>query len=226
MQLGYKLRKHIGNALKAQSKAIRTTLQNYNVATQALVPPRPALSWDDVVEYAFLADFDLLTDTRSDVRLRVWAKPASHVLMDQFFKMERAQEEIAWLNVEIPCVTTFIRDEEAYLLQQEEILSESNPPLSHQLHMRRLKLIWTNDLHFRRFNKLATMSGFSGTIEPGTTIEAAALYLAENTAHNESHNREAAEELAGRDEEGEEDEDEHVGVEVTDAFCLVIEGPR
>ena len=28
------------------------------------------------------------------------------------------------------------------------------------------------------------------------------------------------------DDEGEEDEDEQVGVEVTDAFCLVIEGPR
>ena len=71
MQVGYKLRKHIGNALKARSKAIRTALQNYNVAAQALVPPRPGLSWDDIVEYAFLVDFDLLSDTRSDVRLRV-----------------------------------------------------------------------------------------------------------------------------------------------------------
>jgi hypothetical protein len=141
LQLGYKLRKHIGNALKARSKAVRTALQNYNVAAQALVPPRPALSWDDVMEYAFLADFDLLSDTRSDVRLRVWAKPASRVLMDQCFKMERAREEIARLNVEIPRVTTYIRDEEAFLLQQEQILSESDPPLSCQLRMRRLKLI-------------------------------------------------------------------------------------
>ena len=218
MQLGYKLRKHIGNALKARSKAVHTALQNYNVTAQALVPPRPALSWDDVMEYAFLADFDLLSDTHSDVCLRVWAKPASRVL--------RAQEEIARLNVEIPHVTTFIRDEEAYLLQQEEILSENNPPLSRQLCVWRLKLIQTNDLHFRHFNKLATISGFSGSIEPGTSIEAAALYLAENTAHTESHNREAAEELAGRDEEGEEDEDERVGVEVTNAFCLVVEGPH
>ena len=90
MQLGYKLCKHIGNTLKAWSKAVRTALQNYNVAAHALVPCRPALSWDDVVEYAFLADFNLLSNTRSDVRLRVWAKPVSRVLMDQFFKMERA----------------------------------------------------------------------------------------------------------------------------------------
>ena len=155
MQVGYKLRKHIGNALKARSKAVRTALHNYNIAAQALVPPRPPLSMDDVVEYAFLADFDLLSDTCSDVRLRVWAKPASRVLMDQYFKMERAREEITRLNVEIPRLTTYIRDEEVFLLQQEEILSESNPPLSRQLRLRRLKLIRTNDLHFRRLNKLA-----------------------------------------------------------------------
>jgi len=36
---GYKLHKHIGNALKAHSKAVCTALPNYNVAAQALVPP-------------------------------------------------------------------------------------------------------------------------------------------------------------------------------------------
>lgn len=67
--LGYKLRKHIGNALKARSQAVRTALENYNASARALVPPRAELSWDNVVEYAFLADFDLLADTREDVRL-------------------------------------------------------------------------------------------------------------------------------------------------------------
>ena len=46
------------------------------------------------MEYAFLADFDLLSDMRLDVHLKTWAKPASRVLMDQYFKMERAREEI------------------------------------------------------------------------------------------------------------------------------------
>ena len=95
--------------------------------------------------------------------------------MDQHFKMERAREEIARLNVEIPRVATYIRDEEAFLLQQEEILAESDPPLSRQLHLRRVKLILTNDLYLRQFNKLATLHGFSGTIEPETSIEAAAF---------------------------------------------------
>jgi hypothetical protein len=197
-------------------------LQNYNIAAQALVPARPPLSWDDVVEYAFLADFDLLSDTRSDVRLKVWAKPASRVLIDQHFKMERALEEIVRLNVEIPRLTTYIRDEEAFLLQQEELLLASDAPLSRQLRLRRLKLIRSNDLHIRRLNKLASLSGFSGSIEPGISVEAAAHCRAENNVSN----REAAQEHAGGDEEGEDEEQEQVEAEVTDALCLVVEGPH
>ena len=77
------------------------------------------MSWDNIVKYAFLADFDLLSNTRSDVCLKVWAKPASQALMDQHFKMERAREKITRLNIEIPRLTIYIRDEEAFLLQRE-----------------------------------------------------------------------------------------------------------
>ena len=217
--IGYKLRKHIGNALKARSQAVRTALQNYNAAAQALVPPRPPLSWDDVVEYAFLADFDLLSDTRADVRLKIWAKPASRILMDQHFKMKRAREEILRLNVEIPRLVTYIRDEEAFLLQQEELLSETDPPLSRQLRLRRLKLIRSNDLHIHRFNKLASLPGFSGSINPGTSVNATALHH----TNNDTHDRNAAQELFAGEEEEEEEEEQ--AAEVADALCLVVEGP-
>ncbi|KAG6888720.1 hypothetical protein C0992_007679 [Termitomyces sp. T32_za158] len=65
-KLGYKLRKHIGKALKARLQAVQNALDKYNMAAHALSPPCPELSWDLVVEYAFLADFDLLSDTRED----------------------------------------------------------------------------------------------------------------------------------------------------------------
>ena len=217
--IGYKLRKHIGNALKARSQAVRTALQNYNAAAQALVPPRPPLSWDDVVEYAFLANFDLLSDTRVDVHLKIWAKPASRILMDQHFKMKRAREEILRLNVEIPRLVTYIRDEEAFLLQQEELLSETDPPLSRQLRLRRLKLIRSNDLHIHRFNKLASLPGFSSSINPSTSVNATALHH----TNNDTHDRNAAQELFAGEEEEEEEEEQ--AAEVADALCLVVEGP-
>lgn len=214
---GYKLHKHIGNALKARSKAVQTALLNYNVAAQALIPPRAPLSWDNIMEYAFLADFDLLSDTHSDVRLKVWAKPASQVLMDQHFKMERAREEIMRLNVEIPRLTTYIHDEEAFLLQHEQSLLQSDPHLSQQLCFHRLKLIRSNDLHIHRIQKLATLSGFCGTIAPGTALDNAAVQQAD------SHTR-ATPPVNSEMEEDDEDEIDQETTDTTDALCLVIEG--
>ena len=60
---GYKLRKHITKALQAWSVAIRTALDCYNTAACVMRPPRCELHWDEVVEYAFLLEFDLLRDS-------------------------------------------------------------------------------------------------------------------------------------------------------------------
>ena len=110
--LGYSLRKHIANALKARSVAIRTALDRYNTAALALMPPRQTLDWDQMVEYAFLSDFDLLRDARQDIRRKPWATPAARLAIDQAFKLERAQEEVTRLNIEIPHLATYIRDED------------------------------------------------------------------------------------------------------------------
>ncbi|KZP05529.1 hypothetical protein FIBSPDRAFT_673874, partial [Athelia psychrophila] len=61
-QTGYKMRKHISKALQSRSQAICTALERYNTAARALSPPRQQLEWSDVVDYAFLADFDILRD--------------------------------------------------------------------------------------------------------------------------------------------------------------------
>ena len=67
LPLGYSLRKHIANALKSRSQAICAALIKYNKAAANLILCRSLLSWDEVVQYAFLADFDLLHDTRKDI---------------------------------------------------------------------------------------------------------------------------------------------------------------
>lgn len=215
--LGYKLRRHIGNSLKARSKAVRTALEKYNAAAAALVPPRPELTWDSVVEYAFLSDFDLLADTREDVRQRTWAKPASRKIMDQYFKMQRAREEIQRLNVEIRRFATYIRDEEAVLLERETALVVPDPPLAVQLRIRRLKIVRSNDLHIRRLVKLTSNPGFTGTIAPGISKESGVV------------NREHAAEQGDRgtapdgEEEGFEGEGEGEGDAAADLVVQAME---
>ncbi|KAJ7706675.1 hypothetical protein B0H17DRAFT_918911, partial [Mycena rosella] len=86
---------------QVQSKTIRAALVRYNFTTRSLTPRRRKLTWDEVVEHAFLSDFDILWDPTSNVALRDWATQGGRQLMDSFFRIEQAKEEIPWLNIEI-----------------------------------------------------------------------------------------------------------------------------
>ena len=68
MTIDYKLRKHIAKALQAHSQAIWNALEWYNAAATMLSLPRSTLCWDKVVQYAFLANFDLLQETHQDIQ--------------------------------------------------------------------------------------------------------------------------------------------------------------
>ena len=134
-------------------------------------PKKPLLSWENVVEYAFLADFDLLRDTREDITTKSWAKPASRLASDSYFKMERAKEEIIRLNVEIRRVVTYMRDEERFLRRRENEIKGGDPSLAHQIHLIRMERGRFTDIHMTRFIKLARNPGFNGTINPGISVD-------------------------------------------------------
>ncbi|KAG1806949.1 hypothetical protein EV424DRAFT_1474248 [Suillus variegatus] len=136
---GYKLWKHIAKALQARSIAIRSALTMYNSIASSMYPACKTLKWEEVVEYAFLADFDLLCDTRADVSQRPWASAAARRAMDLYFKMCRAREEIQRLNV-------------------EDQLKSVSPTLANQIA-----------IHHNQLHDISNLPGFSGTIAPGTS---------------------------------------------------------
>ncbi|KAF9030501.1 hypothetical protein BJ165DRAFT_1417723 [Panaeolus papilionaceus] len=194
---GYKMRQHIVKALKTRSQAIQTALRDFNTAAEAL--GRETLSWDDVVNYSQLADFDLLSDTCEDVRKRPWASPAGRMLLDRYFKIIRACEEIKRLNIEIRRLTTYIRDEEAFLATKAASLRASHPTVAHQIDLRLATLRRMNDIHIERLSKLLKLPGFTGTLDEGISIE----NDLEAISITEQSNREA-----GEEEEQEEEEQE------------------
>ncbi|KAF8808965.1 hypothetical protein BYT27DRAFT_7222762 [Phlegmacium glaucopus] len=159
-QTGYSLHKHIANTLKSHSIAIRT----------ALIRAAAKLGPQEVVEYAFLADFDLLRDTRQDIRKRDWAKPATRYAMDQYFKVKCAKEEILHLNVEIPQLTTFICDEELYLLAQEAETQSTNPHLAHQIALQWMETSCFN-AHHAILEDIYALKGFTEDSIPQTDKE-------------------------------------------------------
>ena len=165
---GYKLRRHIAKSLQSRSHAIKKALEKYNEAAAA--HDAPALTWEQVVDYAFLSDFDLLRDARQDVREKPWACPINRVLRDQYLKVERAHEEIKRLNVEIRRVITYIVDETEFLRAKEAILAKSNPIFAHQISVYRMERGRANALHVQRFEKLAKNPQFTGNITPGRSV--------------------------------------------------------
>ncbi|KAJ7019155.1 hypothetical protein C8F04DRAFT_1276622 [Mycena alexandri] len=168
---GYKLRKHIAKALQTRSKGVKSALDRYNTAAAAMTPPRTQLSWDQIVDYAFLADFDLLREGREDIRGELWAQPAGRVAMDQHFKLLRADEEIVRLNLEIPRLVTHMADEDAFLIYQERCLArEGNPALAHQVGVHRMERGRFNALHMERLVKLSKEPGFTASLTPGVSI--------------------------------------------------------
>jgi hypothetical protein len=147
--------------------AIRTALVKYNAAAANLSPPRQELSWEEVVEYAFLADFDLLRDTRQDIRTRPWSTPAARQAMDGYFKLLRAEEEIFRLNIEIPQFITFMRDEDVHLGSKSKEVGLTDPGLAYQINLQRKNINRYTPGHIKTLNEVGQLPGFSGSLSCG-----------------------------------------------------------
>ncbi|KAG2337267.1 hypothetical protein BDR05DRAFT_978578 [Suillus weaverae] len=143
---GYKMRKHIAKALQTCSTAIRNALDCYNAAACAL----------STLDYAFLADFDLLRDSRSNISQRQWATPAACKATDLYFECCRAKEEITRLDVE-----------DHYLCECQQQAEAFSPALAHQISLQQQAQGRFNFHHIKRLQDIARLPGFSGTIVPG-----------------------------------------------------------
>ncbi|KAJ7934577.1 hypothetical protein B0H13DRAFT_1855172 [Mycena leptocephala] len=189
-QTGYKMRKHIAKALQARSKAVKNTIDNYNTAAGLLDLPMPHLSWEQVVEYAFLADFNILRDTRAEVQSRSWTRPAYRLAMDRYFRILRTREEIKCLNVEIPDEYKALRQKEQELevevgKTEEEV--EADQGLALQVRRYREQRGRFDDSHMRRFWALAKEPGFTWSLVPGKALEISAAQREAREAERVAH---------------------------------------
>jgi hypothetical protein len=74
------------------------------------------------------------------------------------------------LNIEVPRLTTYIRDEDAYLREKEVELMLSNPALAHQVRIHRMERGRFNAHHLKILEKIHLLAGYTGPIEFGTHI--------------------------------------------------------
>ncbi|KAJ7815528.1 hypothetical protein B0H14DRAFT_2603415 [Mycena olivaceomarginata] len=168
--VAYKLREKIGKALKSRAQAIQHALTEYNAAASALVPPRNQLVWAAVIQTATLAEFDLLRDTRNDIRQLPWAQPARREAGLLYFGIKRALEEIRRLNIEISRIITFGIDEHVDFYRAIAAACITQPHLARELSER-----WTfksriHEAILERLVKTSRLPGFSGTLFPGERL--------------------------------------------------------
>lgn len=204
------MRKHLGKALKSRSKTIKSAIEDYNRLATKMKPPRPSISWDEVVEYTFLAEFDILRDTREDIRQRVWATPSNRVLMTQFYKLIRAEEELDRLHNEIRRLVTFMKTERQELLEKERELMGTDVTLALQVRAYRLERGRFDMIHRKRLLSITKLSGFDW---------ANAKYFRAGTPHGLNRTRPSNEwaddEEIDAPEPGEEEDDDNEEEEET-----------
>ncbi|KIK66720.1 hypothetical protein GYMLUDRAFT_238956 [Collybiopsis luxurians FD-317 M1] len=219
---GYKMCKHLANALKTQSKAIQNAVTEYNAIASSMTPPRREISWDEVVEYTFLSEFNILWDTREDVRTKNWATPANCILMSQFYKVIQAEEELRSLHQQIQHLVTYMKTETEELISKEQELASAAPTLALQVRRYQLERGRFNAIHRKRLLAIRRLAGFNSANNryffPSTSLEC--------SVQIEVDERPDGHEL-GWDDDDDEDEDdednENVNQEADDVLSVAID---
>ncbi|KAG2140551.1 hypothetical protein DEU56DRAFT_870908 [Suillus clintonianus] len=155
---GYKLRQQISKALQRCSETIRKAITRYNVQAAALNPPRPNILWKDIADYSFIAEFDLLRHSRTDIGSNDWAKPVHREATTKNFKLLRASGIIHDLLI-------------------------SDPLLGRELKRQWCSRAAINAVHSYRLDQIAGLTGFSGVNTVGIRLELTANAHVLNAGH-------------------------------------------
>jgi hypothetical protein len=139
-----------------------------------LSPPRPTVDWAKVSHYGFLDEFNLLRDTRDDVREKPWARPAHRETVKQYLRIQRAHEEILRCNVEIRRLHTAIVDEHKRFDTVLDHLRCVDHPIRGAVLEYTMRRRCTNDHILARIQQTFDLDGFSGDksvgIRKGTLV--------------------------------------------------------
>lgn len=166
LSLDARLRKHIAQHLNTRSSTVRSALDAYNKEAAKL--RRRVLTFEQVIEHDFLSEFDLLRDSRQDIRSRPWAETSNRLLRDSYFKRERAREEIERLNVEVLRLRSWMSSEEAHYERSLDLVSATDPALASEIGRRLTRMQGMHRKISRYLSKVEGLRGYSG---PAFTME-------------------------------------------------------
>ncbi|KAJ8073036.1 hypothetical protein PM082_019904 [Marasmius tenuissimus] len=217
---GYKMRQHLGKALKTRSAAIKTAVDNFNKAAVSL--GKDTLSYDTVIEKTYLSELDFLRETRDDVRTKKWAQPANRTLVTKYCKIWGAHYELDRLHVEIKRLVTYMKEERNFLRAAEAYLEQSDPALAHQIALYRWERGRFQAWHRMRLRRIYKLPGFDPAylqyFSPGRGLKRSALPREWEESEEIGDDLAEPEQAMPRDndddDDGDEDEDDAEGREL------------
>ncbi|KAI6015494.1 hypothetical protein BKA83DRAFT_4498752 [Pisolithus microcarpus] len=160
---GYKMRKHISKAISRRSAAIRAALERYNKLAPRQRPPRPKLDYAEVIGYSLLGEFSLLKHSRYEVLEKPWALPDNREMMMKYYKLQRSQEEITRLNVEIRRLQAWVDfDGEKMKVAAQGFRDSGSSELASEMESMYAERVRVNDFHRAQLQKIYEMPGYTG----------------------------------------------------------------
>lgn len=133
-------------------------------------PPRPTLDWSKASHYSFLEDFQLLQDTRNDIREKPWATPVIRAVMKQYQRTLRAHEEIGNCHIKIRRLHSHVLDETADLQKIAQELAVQHDPIAGPVTDYAVRRVTANNHLLSRIMQIYDMEGYSGDKSPGRRV--------------------------------------------------------
>ena len=164
--LGYKLRKHIAQALSRRCTAIRNAIERYNDLAARQKLPRPHLLYSEVVDYCTFSEFEILKHSEHDVLSKDWAILANRQAANKFFKVEHAKEEIRRCNVEVARLQAWVDAEDVVMSRAVAAHEGSNPAFAAHLRVLQIQRRHVNDHLRSRLDQIYKLPGYSGRRPP------------------------------------------------------------
>ena len=179
--------------MQRRSDTVKKAIKRYNTQAALLVPPVPPITWEEIAEYAFVGEFDILRITRSDIREENWTKKPYRDATMKYYKLCRAREEIERLNMEVGRLRSFIREETEHTKHVIEELSHDEPSLAAKLRRRWILRSSVNTIHLQRLRQLQCEPCYTGSQDSmestenlaGVSLEEEAAIEAENEHERE-----------------------------------------
>jgi hypothetical protein len=160
--LGYKLRKHITQALSRCCAAIRNAIDWYNALAPLQKLPRPSLMYSDVVEYCNFSEFEILKHSDHNILSKDWATLANRQAVKKYFKLEHAKEEIHRCNVEAARLQAWVDTEDANMCRAVTVYEDTDPAFSAHLRVIQTQRRHLNDRLCMRLQQIYSLPGYCG----------------------------------------------------------------